>query len=61
MPVAIYDPERMQSMNGDRMLSVAWWGGVVPVVAALDPRNLEDGSTQKLLFLAGVEIGRAHV
>jgi uncharacterized protein YqfA (UPF0365 family) len=50
-----YGPERMQSMNGDRMLSAAWWS-IVPVLAAFDPRDAERGSTRMLLYLAGVAL-----
>src|SRR6187401_1790673 len=43
-------------MNGDRMLSAAWWGGVVPLMAALDPRNVDRSSTRTLLYLAAVAL-----
>src|SRR4051795_4133926 len=43
-------------MNSEQMLSAAWWGGVVPVMAALDARDLERGSTRTLLYLAGVAL-----
>src|SRR5215213_4230232 len=46
----------MQFMNSDRMLSAAWWGGVMPMLAQLDPRDLQRGSTRTLLYLAGVAL-----
>src|SRR4051812_12321742 len=46
----------MRFMNIDRMLSAAWWGGVVPIMAAMDVRDLERGSTRTLLYLAGIAL-----
>src|SRR5215208_6496457 len=46
----------MQSMNCDRMLSAAWWGGFVPAMAAVDPRDIGRGSTRTLLYLAGIAL-----
>ncbi len=46
-------------MNGDQMLSAAWWGGVMPVfaqMAELDPREMERGGTRMLLYLAGIAL-----
>ncbi len=43
-------------MNSHLLFSTVWWGVAAPVLAALDPRDMDRGTTRALLYLAGIAL-----